>query len=200
MKKRTVLVLGGDGFLGSHFVDATIAAGHSVTVFDRFPYSAPRNLSRHQGQIRLVSGEFANRDLLAAALEGQEVVYHFITATNPAASWSDPLVEVEQNLAPTVQFLELAAEAGVRKVVYPSSGGTVYGLQNGLVAETALPGPFSPYGVIKLCVEHFMRYARVRHGLAGDDKISVAHRRCTGRAGDCGGGHAFDSGWVQKRD
>ena len=153
-----VLILGGDGFIGSHLVDKIVELGHCVTVFDRFSYKVSKNLEHQRGRIRFLSGEFANRNVLKDALVGQNVVYHFIWTTNPAASWNDPFVELEQNLRPSLQLFELAAAQGVQKLVFPSSGGTVYGRQSCPITEDLLPEPFSPYGIGKLSTEFFLKY------------------------------------------
>ena len=116
-----ILVLGGDGFLGSHLVDQVVELGHEVTVFDRFPYGISRNLEHLGDKIKLVSGEFANRDMVARALANQDIVYHFICATNPVESWHDPHVELEENLRTSIQLFELAEKSGVRKIVFPSA-------------------------------------------------------------------------------
>jgi UDP-glucose 4-epimerase len=163
-----VLVLGGDGFLGSHFVDRAVRLGHEVAVFDRFPYHVSRNLEHHRGHIRFLSGEFANRDTVAKALEDQEIVYHFICATTPIESWNDPYIEIEENLRTSIQFFELAVTHGVRKIVFVSSGGTVYGPQKEPVSERDSPNPFSPYAITKLATEHFLNYFRERNGIAFD--------------------------------
>ena len=99
-----VLVMGGDGFLGSHFAECAVQLGHEITVFDRFPYGVTKNLQGIQSDVRLVSGEFANRNDVGSAVEGQEVAYHFISATNPVSSWENPLFEVEENLRHSIQF------------------------------------------------------------------------------------------------
>jgi len=163
-----VLVLGGDGFIGSHFVDQAVKWGCAVTVFDRFPYRISNNLEHQRGTIRFVSGEFANRDDVGNALKNQDVVYHFISATSPAASWNDPYIEIEKNLHASIQLFELAGRCGVKKIVFPSSGGTVYGPQGSPVDESALPCPFSPYGITKLTIEHFLRYFQNKDGIAVD--------------------------------
>jgi UDP-glucose 4-epimerase len=162
-----ILVLGGDGFMGSHFVDRAVSLGHEITVFDRFPYQTSRNLEHQRGNIRLFSGEFANRELLTTALEGQDIAYHFICATTPIESWNDPYIEIE-NLRTSLQLCELAVLRGVRKIVFASSGGTVYGPQNYAVDEKATPNPFSPYGITKLATEYFLNYFRQHGGLAAD--------------------------------
>lgn len=163
-----ILVLGGDGFIGSHLVDRVFAPGHNVTVFDRFQDNVSKNLEHLRGKIRFFSGEFADSDQLARALEKQDIVYHFICATNPASSWDDPLSEIEKNLKNSIRFFELAAACGVKKVVFPSSGGTIYGRQDGSIKEDALPNPFNPYGITKLTTEYFLNYFRERTGIAGD--------------------------------
>jgi len=163
-----VLVLGGDGFIGSHVVDQLLNQGHEVTVFDRFPYNISRNLEHQRCRIRFVSGEFANRADVARALSGQDVVFHFISNTNPAASWNDPYVEIEENLKYSCQLFELAADHGIKKIVFPSSGGTVYGRHTGLISEKTLPQPFNPYGIGKLAAEYFLNYFREARNIASD--------------------------------
>ncbi len=163
-----VLVLGGDGFLGSHFVDQAAALGHEVTVFDHFPYLVSKNLEHQRGKIRFVSGDFANRNDLSTVLEGQDIVYHFICVTNPSESWNDPFIEIDENLRNSIKFFELAVCKGVRKIVFPSSGGTVYGPQKKPVDENVVPRPLSPYGITKLATEHFLRYFHKHSGIQAD--------------------------------
>lgn len=141
-----ILALGGDGFLGSHFVDQAVSLGHEVTVFDRFPYQISRNLEHQRGKIRFVSGEFANRETLSNALKAQDAVCHFICATTPVESWDDPYIEIEENLRATLQLCELAAQQHVRKIVFPSSGGTIYGLRITPWMKRRHPIPFLPMG------------------------------------------------------
>jgi UDP-glucose 4-epimerase len=163
-----ILVLGGDGFLGSHFVDRAVGLGHEVTAFDRFPYQTSRNLEHQRDNIRFFSGEFANREMVSKALKNQDLIYHFICATTPIESWNDPYIEIEENLRTSLQLCELAVQQGVRKIVFVSSGGTVYGPQNQPVDEKVTPSPFSPYGITKLATEYFLKYFRIHSGLAAD--------------------------------
>jgi len=163
-----ILILGGDGFIGSHFVDQAVALNHNVTVFDRFPYNVSKNLEHQREKIKILTGEFANRDQVAKALEGQDIVYHFISATNPATSWHDPLVEIETNLKQSVQLFSLAVEMGVKKIVFPSSGGAVYGRRCGIINEEKTSLPFNPYGITKLAIEHFLNYFHEYSGIAAD--------------------------------
>lgn len=163
-----ILILGGDGFIGSHFVEQAVVLCHKVTVFGRFPYNVSKNLEHQREKIKLFHGEFANRDQVTKALEGQDIVYHFICTTNPATSWHDPFVEIETNLRYSVQLFDLAAEKGVKKIVFPSSGGAIYGRRCGTIKEENSSSPFNPYGITKLAIEHFLNYFRERSGIAAD--------------------------------
>lgn len=164
------LVLGGDGFLGSHTVDRLVALGHEVTVFDRFPGGAPRHLRHHGDRIRLVQGEFGDTPELGEVVRDQEIVYQFICATTPGSSWEKPILELDGNLRPTLEFLSLAAKAGVCKIVFPSSGGTVYGCarEGKPLSEDTPPRPVTPYGIGKLAVEGFLHHLKVSAGIACD--------------------------------
>jgi len=150
--------LGGDGFLGSHVVDRLVVSGHDVTVFDRFPCGGPSRVGGHGQRVRLARGELGDSPELREALVGQEVVYHFISATTPGSSWDDPMAEIVGNIRPTLEFLRLAAVAKVRRIAFASSGGTIYGRQDGLLTEDSPARPVSPYGIGKLAIEGFIRH------------------------------------------
>jgi len=163
-----VLVLGGDGFLGSHIVDLVHEMGHDVTVFDLFPGNASRNLEHLRGKIEFVQGNVADRDMLRTAITDKDVIYHFICVTNPAISWEDPRKEIDFNLSSSLEIFETAVACNVKKIVFPSSGGTVYGFHQGLITESNSPNPANPYGIAKLAIEYFLNYYRNRFGIAGD--------------------------------
>lgn len=163
-----ILVLGGDGFIGSHFVDQAFEHNHKVTVFGRFKYDIINNLEHLRNKIQFIAGEFANREILRDALKEKDIVYHFISATKPPTSWNDPYIEIDENLKRSIQLFELAAEQKVKKIVYASSGGTIYGRQSGVINENTLPIPFSPYGICNLTIEYFLNYFREHNGIAFD--------------------------------
>jgi UDP-glucose 4-epimerase len=102
------------------------------------------------------------------ALQGQDIVYHFISETFPHTSWDNVQLEVEKNLVPTMSFLETAVVCGIKKVVYISSGGTVYGSKKGRLNEETYTAPFSPYGIFKLCIENLLRYQLIKNKLNYD--------------------------------
>jgi len=120
------LVLGGAGFIGSHIVEALLLRGHKVRVFDR-PRIDTKNLSGSMAQIEFLSGDFTNESDIAKALEGIDTVVHLVSTTIPSTSNDNPVYDAETNIAGTVRLLALAKVAGVKKIVFASSGGTVYG-------------------------------------------------------------------------
>lgn len=157
-----VLVLGGNGFIGSHLVDKLKLDGHSVSVFDRNPelFRKPRP------GVRYYQGEFGNRGLLGEALEGVDVVFHLISTTLPKTSNDDPIFDVQSNVVETLSLMEKCLEIGVGKVVFVSSGGTIYGRPDKLpVDEKSATDPECSYGITKLMIEKYFALYHKLHGL-----------------------------------
>lgn len=155
------LVIGGNGFLGSHLVDALAAAGHEVSVFDRFGSPV-----LYMAQAEAIQGDFLDRGALAVALAGQEHVFHFLSSTTPASAEDDPTTDVRTNLAGSVDLFGLAADAGVARLYFASTGGSIYGDQAvESFSESVTPLPVSPYAISKLAIEGYLRYFRVKRGL-----------------------------------
>jgi UDP-glucose 4-epimerase len=160
-----VLVLGADGFIGSHLCDALRTEGHSVRAFDRFPGGSARNL-QPASDLELVAGDFLNRSDLEQALTGVRFVVHLVSTTTPATSGADPVFDVETNVRGSVELFDLCVKAGVERVMFASTGGAIYGreldrpLREGDVAE-----PVSPYAIGKLAIEGYLRFYRQAHGL-----------------------------------
>jgi len=148
-----VLVLGGNGFIGSHVVDALLAAGHQVRVFARSPehYRSPLP------EVEYCMGDFADRDLLAEALQGMDAVCHLLSSTLPATSNQDPIADVQNNLVNSICLLEEMRAMQIHRILYLSSGGTVYGNPDvSPVAENHPLHPMCSYAVVKLAIENYL--------------------------------------------
>jgi UDP-glucose 4-epimerase len=156
------LVLGGGGFIGSHLAEALARAGHRVTVFDR---PQGRYLPLLKGcEVR--TGDFLEPRELEPALRGAELVFHMISTTVPRSSNDDPRADVSANVVGTLRLLELCKAHGVRRVVFPSSGGTVYGIPRATPVGEAHPtDPISSYGIHKLTIEKYLHLHHVLEGL-----------------------------------
>lgn len=158
------LVLGGNGFIGSHLVDGLVARGHKVRAFDRFAGNKPRFES--VDQVEQYSGDFLNMGDMTEALDGIEYVFHFISTTTPASAENDPLIDVETNIHASIELFQLCAQKGVKRVIFASTGGAIYGQSSKIpCSEDDMPLPVSPYAIGKLTIEHYLRYFKVKHGL-----------------------------------
>lgn len=156
------LVVGGNGFIGGHLVWRLVEAGHEVKVYDR----STARFRPAPEEAEYVEGELGNYGLLREAVEGVEVAYHLVSTTLPKTSNDDPVYDVRSNLVDTLQLLEACVDAGVRKVVFASSGGTVYGPPRNIpITEDHPTDPISSYGITKLAVEKYLGLFHHLHGL-----------------------------------
>jgi UDP-glucose 4-epimerase len=95
-----------------------------------------------------------------------DYVFHFISTTTPITSENDPLIDVDTNIRMSVQLFEECVEAGVKKVIFASTGGAIYGTNSSDdVSEGTLPQPISPYAIGKLSIEHYLHYFAKKRGL-----------------------------------
>ncbi len=156
------MVLGGTGFIGSHLVDRLLAEGHQVRVLSRSP-------ERFRAPLPGVDYRQANLSdipALVEALTGVEVVYQLISTTVPSTSNRDPIFDIESNLIGMVRLLQVIRDSGVRRLVYLSSGGTVYGAPEVLPIPESHPlHPICSYGVVKVAVENYLHMFHELHGL-----------------------------------
>jgi UDP-glucose 4-epimerase len=121
--------------------------------------------------VTYVSGDYGDREVLKDVLRNVEELVDLAYATVPQTSFADPIFDILANLPPSVQLLQEAAVAKVRKVVLVSSGGTVYGNAKSLpIGEEHPTSPVSPYGITKLTIE---KYAGMFHQVA-DLPVTIA--------------------------
>ena len=157
------LIIGANGFLGSHLVDELGSRGHEVTAFDRFSSDAP--IFENPSAVAVV-GDFLNRADIATALVGQDFVFHFLSTTTPASAEDDPTLDVRTNIASSIDLLSMCVDAGISRVYFASTGGAIYGDQPGTILdESAVPQPISPYAIGKLAIEGYLRYFQRKFGL-----------------------------------
>ncbi|MFO0579843.1 MAG: NAD-dependent epimerase/dehydratase family protein [Polyangia bacterium] len=157
------LLLGGGGFLGSHLAESLVEAGHAVHVFER-PHLeqllSPSLLSR----VTWTEGDFGNAAEVDSVLEGAEVIFHLISTTIPKTSNDNPVFDAESNLVATLRLLERIKHEP-RRVIFLSSGGTVYGRPERIpIPEEHPTNPICSYGITKLAIE---KYLYMYHELYG---------------------------------
>ena len=159
-----VLVTGGAGFIGSHLVDRLVQEGHEVIIVDNLATGKRRNINR--------AARFYKLDIQSWRLERvfrnerPNVVMHLAAQMDVRKSVEDPMFDAQVNILGTLNVLQQAVRHGVRKVVFSSSGGAIYGEQEMYPApESHVTNPLSPYGLSKLCGEHYLSYYQRISGL-----------------------------------
>lgn len=157
------LVIGGNGFIGSHLADKLTAMGRDVTVFDRFSHGIQNYKSP---EIQRLVGDFLNVDDLRKAVRGQDEVFHFLSVTTPATAHSDPMLDIRVNTGQSVELFAACASAGVEMLYFASTGGAIYGENSAPnVGEHDPTSPKSPYAISKLSLEHYLEYFRLTRDL-----------------------------------
>jgi len=157
------LVFGGNGFLGRHLCQTLLKSGYEVRVFDR---PVRDIISRPAMQVEWYEGDFVNEEDVCEAMDGCEVVFHLISTTLPKNSNDNPAYDVESNVVGTIRMLSSAVRAGIKKVIFPSSGGTIYGVPKQIpISEDHPTDPICSYGITKLAIEKYLHLFHAAHGL-----------------------------------
>jgi len=160
-----ILVTGGAGFIGSHVCDVMLARGHEVIALDNLSSGRRENLDP---RVRLCVLDIRARE--AAELIERErpgAICHLAAQMDVRRSVEDPRFDAEANILGMLNLLEAARRSGVRKVVFSSTGGAIYGDQDVYPAPEGHPTrPVSPYGVSKASGELYLGYYRAQYGLA----------------------------------
>ncbi|MFN8542905.1 MAG: SDR family oxidoreductase [Candidatus Binatia bacterium] len=159
-----VLVTGGAGFIGSHVVDGFVAAGHEVVVVDNLSTGHRENLNPKARFVELDITDPRLGDVIAA--ERPDVVDHHAAQMDVRRSVTDPVFDARTNILGTIGLLEASRRAGVRRFIFVSSGGAVYGEQETFPAPESHPtNPVSPYGVSKRSGELYAYFYQAEYGL-----------------------------------
>lgn len=160
-----IVVFGGGGFIGSAVCDRFLLDGHSVRVFERPRVEPYRGFSAHE-RVEWITGDLQSQHDVTQALLGMDVVVHLVSTTLPKSSNDDPIFDVQSNLVSTLRMLEAMVAAGTKKVLFISSGGTVYGDPRYIPIDEAHPtNPRVSYGITKLAIEKYLAVYGQLHGM-----------------------------------
>lgn len=160
-----ILVTGGAGFIASHIADAYIALGHNVIVLDNLSTGFKRNVPTKAKFFELdVTDEQAVNDLMRA--ERIDIVNHHAAQMNVRFSVESPKEDAITNILGGLNVYEAARKNGVKKVIFASSGGAIYGdTKNIPTPETEQLEPCSPYGIAKLANEKYLAFYKETYGM-----------------------------------
>ncbi len=152
-----ILVTGGAGFIGSHIVDAYSEAGHDVTVLDDLSTGKKKNI---HSRARLITSDIRDPNVSTLFAQARfEIVNHLAAQLDVRKSVQDPFFDASVNILGTLRLLECARSYGVRKFIFSSSGGTIYGECGQEPAREEDPvRPESPYGLSKATAERYIQF------------------------------------------
>jgi UDP-glucose 4-epimerase len=154
-----VLITGGTGFIGSHLANKIVKDGHQVYIISRAA----------DDRTNFSQGYFGDENLLDSALPGIDVVIHLAWTTVPSPNLADISQDVQENINGTINLLNKCVAHQIKKIIFISSGGTVYGIPNEIpIKEDHILNPISSYGISKLAVE---RYLYLYNKLSGLDYL-----------------------------
>jgi UDP-glucose 4-epimerase len=162
---KHVVVTGGAGFIGSNIADAYLARGWRVTIIDKLITGKSRNVDSRADFHELDIRDAAAGDLIRALKP--DVISHHAAQMDVRKSVDDPAADADVNVIGTLRILEAAVDAAVKRVIFASTGGAIYGDPVEVPqTETHPLNPLSPYGCAKLAVERYLNYYRVVRGLS----------------------------------
>ena len=159
-----ILVTGGAGFIASHVADAFINNGHEVFVLDNLLTGFERNVNP---KAKFIKADICDKELdKLFKKEKFDVVNHHAAQMDVRRSVADPAFDANTNILGTINLLQNCVKTGVKKFMFASTGGAVYGEQNYFPADENHPtSPLSPYGISKLTVEKYLYFYNVQYKL-----------------------------------
>jgi UDP-glucose 4-epimerase len=160
-----ILITGGAGFIGSHVTDAYVKDGHEVVVVDDLSTGFEKNLNPNARFVRMNIRDKEINDFIRK--EKFDIVNHHAAQIDVRKSVADPLFDANTNILGTLNILESCVKTGVKKFIFASTGGAIYGEQKNFPADENHPAsPLSPYGISKLAIEKYINYYHIQFNLS----------------------------------
>src|SRR3972149_3154112 len=159
-----ILVTGGAGFIGSHVVDAYLQKGHDVSIIDDLSTGKKKNIN---SRARFYKLDICSEEVDKVFAEGRfDLVNHHAAQIDVRKSVAAPVFDAKTNIIGLLNILQNCIRHGVKKFIFVSTGGAIYGEQEKFPAKETHPtNPLSPYGIAKLAGEHYLFFYRNTYGL-----------------------------------
>lgn len=160
-----IVVFGGGGFIGSAVCDRLLKDGHHLRVFERSRVLPYREFIQSES-VEWITGDLESTHDLSNAIRGMDCVLHLVSTTLPKSSNEDPVYDVQTNIIPSLHMLNAMVDQGVRRIVFISSAGTVYGTPKYIPIDEKHPTePVVSYGITKLAIEKYLHMFGKLYGL-----------------------------------
>lgn len=159
-----ITLIGGNGFIGSHIVDRFLKnTNHSLVIFGR----SKNQFAAIHDEVEYIYGDFEDIDLLRQSILGADIVVHLLSTTVPATAEMNPAYDVRSNLIGTINLLEEVARQNIKRFIFVSSGGTVYGNPKYIPMDEEHPlCPINSYGIVKATIENYVKLYAEKHGFS----------------------------------
>ena len=150
------VIFGGGGFLGAAISDRLLLDGHELRIFEKSSIHKYRQFEPNE-KIEWMTGDILNKNDINNAIDGYDVVVHLISTTLPKSSNEDPIYDIQSNLISSINLLDSMVKKEVNKIIFISSGGTIYGRPKYLPIDEKHPtDPMVSYGIVKLAIEKYI--------------------------------------------
>lgn len=160
-----IVIFGGGGFIGSAIADLLLDEGHTLRIFER-PRVQPYRRFKSDESVEWMTGDLSNTHDVSDAVQGVDAVLHLVSTTLPKNSNDDPIYDVQSNIVASLHILKAMVVHKVRKILFISSGGTVYGKPLYLPVDEKHPtNPEVSYGITKLAIEKYLQMYERLHGI-----------------------------------
>ncbi len=161
------LVTGGAGFVGSHLIERLLRESHSVICLDDFSTGKRKNIDHLKDKINIVKGDIRDADVVRKVVKNIDVVFHLAAQISVSRSVREPQFDASVNIEGTINLLEAICNTPIKRFIYISTGGAIYGEPAIIPAlENTLEEPISPYGISKLVGEKYLRWFHQVYGLS----------------------------------
>jgi len=159
-----ILVTGGAGFIGSHLVDSLIDLGHKVVIIDNLSTGLEKNINSKARFYQLDIQDKGLEDIFGKF--NFDTVFHTSAQINVRKSVDDPIADAQANILGSLNLFENCRKYKIKKIVFSSTGGALYGDADNLPTPETYPAkPISPYGIAKLTIENYLHYYHTIHDL-----------------------------------
>ncbi len=160
-----ILVMGGLGFIGSHLTRLLLQEGYRVRIFDKL-FGSYNSIAGIEEKVEIDEGDAERPEDIIRALRDIDIVIDLIHTTVPGASMNNPSYDVQTNVVSHASWLSLIKNTKLRRIIYVSSGGAVYGVpQQNPIGEDHPTEPICSYGITKLAIEKYVALYANMHGI-----------------------------------